>query len=121
MDPTFVSIVVPTYNRRASLQRLLEALVHQTYARSDFEVIVVDDGSTDGTVEFARTTDFGYQVRVIEQEHSGPAAARNRGVTEAHGELIVFLDDDVVPVDGLLAQHVADHAPDPKLVVIGPM
>jgi glycosyltransferase involved in cell wall biosynthesis len=116
-----VSIVVPTFNRCSSLRRLLEALSHQTYPHSQFEVIVVDDGSTDGTVAFARDWEASVRLRVFEQAHAGPAVARNRGVTEAWGELILFLDDDVVPVPELIAVHVATHAAEPNAVVIGPM
>lgn len=116
-----VSIVVPTYNRRASLQRLLEALSRQTVSPEQYEVIVVDDGSADGTVEFARGWQTEHALRVIEQQHAGPAAARNRGVDEARGSLILFLDDDVVPVPDLIGQHLASHAVQRDSVVIGPM
>jgi GT2 family glycosyltransferase len=84
-------------------------------------VIVVDDGSTDGTVDLLRSLAPPYTLRTVEQAHGGPAAARNRGVAAARGTLIVFLDDDVVPVPGLLAAHAAIHASAPDAVVIGPM
>lgn len=116
-----VSIVVPTFNRRSSLRRLLEGLSLQTYPHTQFEVIVVDDGSTDGTVTFAREWDASFRLHVFEQAHAGPAGARNRGVTEAAGELILFLDDDVMPLPDLVAAHVATHAAEPNAVVIGPM
>jgi GT2 family glycosyltransferase len=117
----FISVVVPTYNRRASLQRLLEALDRQSYPMTSFEVIVVDDGSSDGTPELARGKSSAYQLTVLEQQHAGPAAARNRGVAAASGGLIVFLDDDVEPLADLLWQHVATHEVHPNAVVIGPM
>jgi len=115
------SIIIPTYNRLSSLRRLLEAIGRQTYQPSDFEVIVVDDGSADNTVEFVRHWPAEYSLRVLQQRHAGPAAARNCGVIEARGDLIVFLDDDVVPLPGLLAAHVSAHAAEAGLVVIGPM
>ncbi|MBV8719655.1 MAG: glycosyltransferase [Chloroflexi bacterium] len=121
MTEPFISVVVPTYNRRTSLQRLLEALDRQTYPVSRFEVIVVDDGSGDGTPDFVRGWPAAYRLRVLQQEHAGPAAARNRGVGAANGELIVFLDDDVAPVAALLQQHVRTHEAQPNAVVIGPM
>jgi GT2 family glycosyltransferase len=116
-----VSIVVPTFNRRASLSRLLNALAAQTYPTGGFEVIVVDDGSTDGSVEMLQGLTTPYTLRIVQQAHGGPALARNRGVGEAHGQLIIFLDDDVVPAADLVATHVAAQAEHDNLVVIGPM
>jgi glycosyltransferase involved in cell wall biosynthesis len=119
-DPR-VSVVVPTFNRRASLQRLLIALAAQTYPVDGFEVVVVDDGSTDGTAELLERLAMPYPRRVLRQANGGPALARNRGVDAARGELIVFLDDDVEPLPELLAEHVAAHGAAADLVVIGPM
>lgn len=118
-----VSIVVPTYNRRGSLSRLLNALTQQTYPAEKVEVVVVDDGSTDGTPAAVKQLRFGYSLEIIEQAHAGPAAARNLGAAHARGPLILFLDDDVVPVPELIAAHVASHPTDAgsRTVVIGPM
>jgi GT2 family glycosyltransferase len=116
-----VSVVVPTFNRRASLQRLLEALAQQTYPPERFEVVVVDDGSTDGTAEQARSLGLPYTLKMLRQSNQGPAQARNLGVAEARGALVVFLDDDVVPRPHLIAAHVAAHQVHPNAVVIGPM
>ena len=84
---------------------------------------MVSDGSTDGSDEFlndyARTAP--YSLRPITQANGGPARARNRGVEEARGEIIVFVDDDVEPIPGFLAAHMAHHTDDDKVVVIGPM
>src|ERR1700730_17365864 len=118
MNQSFVSIVVPTYNRRASLARLLHALDQQTYPNSEFEVVVVDDGSADGTVEFVQQRHAEFALRVIEQAHAGPAAARNLGVQEALGALILFLDDDVVPAPTLIEEHVTTHEVEQDAVVI---
>jgi GT2 family glycosyltransferase len=117
----FVSVVIPTFNRRASLRRLLDALAEQTYAPASFEVVVVDDGSTDGTLEMLRGLVLRYALRIVEQPHRGPAAARNVGVERSQGTLVLFLDDDVVPLPDLIAAHVATHLADPDVVVIGPM
>ncbi len=116
-----VSIVVPTYNRSASLQRLLLALPDQTLPASDFEVVIVDDGSADATPELLRTLTVPYVLRSLRQANQGPAAARNLGVKEAAAELIVFLDDDTVPLPDLLEQHLRVHQANPDAVVIGPM
>lgn len=119
-SPT-VSVVVPTFNRRSSLQRLLEGLAAQSYPAAQFEVVVVDDGSTDGTAELLRDLVLPYEMRVLNQEHGGPGAARNLGVAAARGELIAFLDDDVVPARNLLREHVETHGTARDSVVIGPM
>jgi glycosyltransferase involved in cell wall biosynthesis len=85
-----VSVVIPAYNAERYLAATLESVLAQTY--QDFEVIVVDDGSTDGTAELARG--FGPPVRVVQQPNSGPSAARNRGVREARSDLVAFIDAD---------------------------
>jgi glycosyltransferase involved in cell wall biosynthesis len=93
----------------------------QTHALGDMELVVVDDGSTDGTIEWIRAARPPYRVRAIEQPHRGPAAARNLGVAEARGELILFVDDDVVAEPGLVASHVAAHRWAQNVAVVGPM
>lgn len=116
-----LSVVVPSYNRLASLQRLLSSLERQTVPHSEFEVVVVDDGSTDGTFAALQRLESSYALRAFQQANGGPAAARNRGVREARADLILFLDDDVVAVDDLLAQHLALHSDNTNAVVVGPM
>ena len=84
------SIIIPAYNRRDLLRRTLDSVRAQTF--TDFETIVVDDGSTDGTAEFlARQAG---KVRVIQQGNSGPGAARNAGAAAAAGKYLAFLDSD---------------------------
>lgn len=84
------SVVIPTYNRAALLRRALGSVWRQTF--TDFEVIVVDDGSIDGTVEYLRT--LGGRVRWLSQPNAGPGAARNLGARAASGEYVAFLDSD---------------------------
>ncbi len=88
-EPT-VSVVIPAYNAERYIGETLESVLAQTYR--DFEVVVVDDGSTDGTREIVRN--YGEPVRLVEQPNSGPAAARNRGIREARGRFIAFIDAD---------------------------
>lgn len=116
-----VSIVVASYNRCSGLQELLLALTRQTYPSDRFEVVVVDDGSTDGTEALLDRISVPYALRCKRQTNGGPAAARNLGVQHARGHLIVFLDDDVVPVPHLIDAHVAAHGDSTDRVVIGPM
>ncbi len=88
-----ISVVVPAYNAERTLDDCLAALTHQTVERSQYEVIVVDDGSTDGTADIARS----YDVRLIAQANAGPAVARNRGAAESRGNLLLFTDSDCAP------------------------
>ncbi|NTW49114.1 MAG: glycosyltransferase [Chlorobiales bacterium] len=90
-----VSVIVPTYNRKVLLGELLESLYRQTISKPDYEVIVVSDGSKDGTAEFVRKMQKTHETLVfIEQENQGPAAARNRGAREAKGKYLAYTDDD---------------------------
>jgi glycosyltransferase involved in cell wall biosynthesis len=85
-----VSVVIPTYNRSFCIAQTLDSVFKQTY--SDYEVIVVDDGSTDNTAEIIKG--YGELVRYVYQQNSGASAARNTGVHIAHGDWIAFLDSD---------------------------
>jgi hypothetical protein len=84
------SIIIPTYNRAAYLRQTLESVFAQTF--TDYEVVAVDDGSTDETLQVLRS--YGQQVRFFRQENAGPGAARNLGMTQARGDYVAFLDSD---------------------------
>ena len=115
-----VSIVIPTYDRRERLHRVLSALASQ--AAVGFEVVVVSDGSTDGTDEYLRSADTPLAIVSERQENAGPAAARNLGVKLASRALLLFIDDDVMPTPELVGAHVAAHERlGDRVVVIGPM
>lgn len=104
----FLSVVIPTYNRLPILQKCLIALEQQQWeeeARVNYEVIVVDDGSTDDTVVWVQQASLPH-VKLFQQDHQGPAAARNLGVEKATGDTIVFIDSDLVVVDRFLQAHV---------------
>lgn len=97
-----ISVVIPLYNKADTIERTLESVFAQTY--KDYEIIIVDDGSTDGSAEIVeRIADS--RIRLIRQKNAGVSAARNRGVREAKGEYIAFLDaDDEWMVDYLQSQ-----------------
>jgi glycosyltransferase involved in cell wall biosynthesis len=88
-----ISIIIPTFNSAKVLQKCIESLTNQTINGETYEVIVVDDGSTDETKEVVAR----YPVRYIYQNNSGPAVARNNGVNHAQGEIILFTDADCEP------------------------
>jgi GT2 family glycosyltransferase len=104
------SVVIPTHDRRDAVTRLLRALRAQNPVPGGFEVVVVADGCTDGTVEALRNLDTEFPCAVLEQPASGPAAARNRGAAHAVGDILLFLDDDVEPRSGVLRAHAEFHA-----------
>src|SRR6185503_2024667 len=89
-DGRDVSAVIPAYQAAAFLADAVESVLAQTEPVG--EIVVVDDGSTDGTAAVAAS--FGDRVRYVRQENQGVAAARNRGVAEARGRLVAFLDAD---------------------------
>jgi GT2 family glycosyltransferase len=120
-DQPEITVVIPTFNRKRSLCRTLQALERQDH--QSFEVLVVSDGSTDGTNDLVRerAERTRFPLRLITQENAGPARARNRGIQEAHGDVIVFLDDDVDPGPRFLSIHASHHQNDSHVAVIGPM
>jgi GT2 family glycosyltransferase len=95
----FVTVVIPTWNRKRLLEAALESLLDQDYPHDRYEIVVVDDGSTDGTAELvfrSMARPDPPRVRLISQQRRGVDAARNRGVAVAAGALIAFLDNDEV-------------------------
>jgi GT2 family glycosyltransferase len=112
-----VSVVIPTHDRRASLERALRALCAQSYPADAVEIVVVADGCTDKTAGLAARP-WPVRIRLIEQAPMGAAAARNRGAGAATGDLLIFLDDDIEVSRTFVAAHVDEHAGD-DCVVIG--
>lgn len=110
-----ISVIVPTHNRRALLEKKLRALEAQ---QGEFEVIVVADGCTDDTVEWLGRYPAGLPLRCLETEGKGAAYARNRGAQVAGGEILLFSDDDVIPGPGWIAAHQRAHS-SPKTVAVG--
>jgi cellulose synthase/poly-beta-1,6-N-acetylglucosamine synthase-like glycosyltransferase len=111
----FVSIVIPAYNATGTIRLCLDAVLGLDYPRDRYEVIVVDNNSTDGTPEVVSQ----YPVRLVyEREIQGPHAATNTGVRHAQGEIIAFTDSDCVPEPGWLRALVAPFA-DPEVVAVG--
>jgi len=106
----FFSVVIPTYNRQPILEKCLRAIEHQQLHSNSvitgYEVVLVDDGSTDGTLEWleSHSTEFPH-VQAYAQDHKGPAAARNLGVQQATGDTIIFIDSDLVVTEHFLQAH----------------
>ncbi len=105
----WVSVVVATYNRHGLLRRLLEDLDSQTIDPSRYEVVAVDDGSTEDTRQKLAGLVTRYAHRIERQENAGAAAARQRGVDLARGKIVVFLDDDMHVKPEFLERHLEKH------------
>jgi GT2 family glycosyltransferase len=114
-----VSVVVPTYNRREDLWQTLTSLAEQSYGSSQYEVIVADDGSTDGTGEMVQSLETPYSLVYAWQTNRGRCAARNLGIGRAKGELILFLDGDMIATPDLVAEHVRSHLARNRVLVRG--
>lgn len=113
------SIIIPTYNRRDILERTLRALFTQTYPRNTYEIIIVDDGSTDGTEGMIKGLSAPCVLRYFRQDKKGPAAARNYGLREAKGEIIIFIDSDVLVNSHFIQEHLRYHQKYHGIVVRG--
>jgi peptidoglycan/xylan/chitin deacetylase (PgdA/CDA1 family)/GT2 family glycosyltransferase len=100
-----ISVVIPTYNGASRLGPCLQALAAQTQPSSDFEVILVVDGSTDGTNKVIAESSLPYRLRVLWQENKGQAVALNLGAEHAFGRYLLFLDDDILADPRLIAEH----------------
>lgn len=118
MDQPFVSVIIPTYNREESLLRTLDSLSQQTYPTERFEVIIVDDGSP-RPLDRARFPHYPFALLVERQPNQGEVAARNWGVSHAHGELLVFLDDDITVAPVYLQVVVEGHLVEPQSIILG--
>jgi cellulose synthase/poly-beta-1,6-N-acetylglucosamine synthase-like glycosyltransferase len=107
-----VSVIIPAYNRKNELEQLLAALTGQTLPPRSFEVIVVDDGSADGTREWLaeRASGFSFSFSWFAQEHQGPGAARNLGMKQAAGDIFAFIDTDCIPQPDWLEQLIKPFA-----------
>src|SRR5579863_3408051 len=112
-----ITVQLCTYNRRALLGRVLDALFHQDLDPVTYEVVLVDDGSTDGSYEHViaglRPT---CALHVVRQRNAGLARGRNAGIARARGEIILFMDDDVLAAPGLLSAHVRFHRAHPRAI-----
>jgi glycosyltransferase involved in cell wall biosynthesis len=113
-----LTVVIPTFNRWTVLEETLRRLSSQQ-TEAEFEVIVVDDGSNDSTTGFAESFagTAAIPIRILSQSNMGPAAARNKGVAAAAGEILLFLGDDIWPRSDLVERHSSFHRRNPDLEI----
>ena len=106
VDETFVSVIVPVRNRAACVRQLLDALIDQSYAPARYEVIVVDNESTDDIASIVReaAARAPFELRYVRKQNDGPASSRNRGAEMARGDILAFTDSDCIPDRDWLAR-----------------
>jgi glycosyltransferase involved in cell wall biosynthesis len=114
-DRPFISIIIPIYNEERYIERCAKALVEQDYPRDRFEILFVDNNSSDRSAEIARGIEG---IRVLSESTQGDYAARNRGIAEAKGEIFAFVDSDTAPHSDWLEKIASAMAEDPQIGVI---
>ena len=121
MTQARATIQLCTYNRAALLERVLDACFEQTVPADSYEVVLVNDGSTDDTsAVIARARERATcAFTVVEQPNSGLAKGRNAGIARASGERIIFIDDDVLPLPNFVEEHLRSHDAHPLAIVRG--
>lgn len=118
-----LSVVIPTYNRLETLREVLPSLLEQTLPAPEYEIVIADSRSTDGTAEYLAQLRAGPgagRIRHLPGEYAGRASARNAGIAAAAAPLVLFTDADIIASPDLLERHVADHAvADHRVAVVG--
>ncbi len=115
-----VSVVLSTYNAKERLRMALASYEFQSFPKELFEVIVIDDGSTDGTFEMMKHRKYSYSLTYrYYRRNAGRAIARNRGLELATGEIIIFSDSDMIAEQDFILKHVAHHEKDDQIFVGG--
>lgn len=115
-----VSVVIPTFNRKEKLKCALKPLFDQTYPQNRYEIIIVDDGSTDGTDDLLKHFQKKFPNLIyLKQQHRGPAAARNLGIKKSTGDIIFFTDDDCIVPKNWIEKFVHMYQKHPEIAGVG--
>jgi glycosyltransferase involved in cell wall biosynthesis len=117
----YVSVVIPTYNRKTVLERTIHSLLNQTLSVDKYEIIVVDDCSIDDTSEYLRRISENAlnMTYIRHQQNEGRVVTRNDGIKAAHGDVIILTDDDNVPAHNFVEKHLKYYDQDEKVAVVG--
>ncbi len=108
-DSVKLSIIIPTFNRRDVLFYCLKSLSNQSFPGNNFEVLIIDDGSTEDIPSLIREFNQSLFIRYFRQDKKGQASAENLGIKYASGEIVLFLDNDMISTPGLVEEHFKFH------------
>jgi glycosyltransferase involved in cell wall biosynthesis len=114
-----LSVVIPTHDRREFLSACLDTFEQQSAPADTFEVVVVIDGSTDGTAEMLSDFAPSFELSVLTQPQAGASAARNAGAGRARGRVLLFVDDDITASSSLISAHLAAHRMQERIAGLG--
>lgn len=116
-----VSVIIPTYNRKFILEKCVQYIGDQSFPPHEYEIIVVDDGSTDDTEKMVKEIKLLCPLQYHRINHSGTAVARNAGINQAQGEIIIFMDSDLLVDKGFVQVHAENHHRQENIIVRGPV
>jgi glycosyltransferase involved in cell wall biosynthesis len=114
-----LSVVIPTHNRREFLRACLDSFEQQSAPADTFEVVVVIDGSADGTAAMLSDFAASFELSILTQPQAGASAARNAGAGRASGRVLLFVDDDMTAAPSLVAAHLAAHRTQERIAGVG--
>src|ERR1700722_4203120 len=117
MSKPFVTVLIDTYNHAGFIAEAIESVLQQDFSGESMEILVVDDGSSDGTAEVVGK--FAPRVRLISKANGGQASAFNAGIPEARGKIVAFLDGDDWWAAGKLEKVLAAFGDDPRVGLVG--
>jgi GT2 family glycosyltransferase len=115
-----LSVVIPTYNRLDTLRHVVPSLLHQSVSPDSYELLICDSNSNDGTAEYLAGVHAEHpNVRHLPGAYTGRAMARNAGIAQAQGQVVLFNDSDIIADPGLLEAHLRHHREQRKIAVVG--
>jgi glycosyltransferase involved in cell wall biosynthesis len=114
-----ISVVIPTFNRRETLETVLPLLAKQSLPPEQYELLLCDSGSSDGTAELVAALAIPNLRHILPPENRGRSGARNVGIRAAAGEIVLFTDADIIPSPNLLEEHLRLHRAHPHSSVVG--
>lgn len=118
-NPTFVSIIIPTFNRSKTLEKSLSHFIKQDYPKDKTEIVVIDDGSSDNSKKTVNNIKIKLpkklRLKYLFQKNKGPSSARNLGIKNCFGSIVIIVNDDTFPIKEFISEHIKFHSLFPKI------